>query len=144
MVATRAPFCFAGFGTDRLRCEQAMKTAGRGNPHHWANMSRNPSTIVRPVKTNSRSFTWAAKQEIPANADVFFLDFFLYRTWSICFACANCPRPGARRKSKPCAPGCSKSARASGRRRTRFRVHLATGWPWQSLFHELALSFNTS
>jgi hypothetical protein len=23
------------------------------------------------------------------------------------------------------------------------RVHLATGWPWQSLFRELALSFNT-
>ena len=23
------------------------------------------------------------------------------------------------------------------------RVHLATGWPWQSLFCELALSFNT-
>jgi len=25
----------------------------------------------------------------------------------------------------------------------RVRVHLATGWPWQSLFRELALSFNT-
>jgi hypothetical protein len=23
------------------------------------------------------------------------------------------------------------------------RVHLATGWPWQSLFHELALGFHT-
>jgi hypothetical protein len=34
MVATIGPpFCFVGFGTDRLRRQEAMKTAGRENPN---------------------------------------------------------------------------------------------------------------
>jgi hypothetical protein len=55
-------FCFAGFGTDRLRCEESMKTAGRENPHRWANTSSN-----RPPgadgQNRSCSIKWAAKQE---------------------------------------------------------------------------------
>jgi hypothetical protein len=37
----KTAFCFAGFGTDRLRREEVMKTAGRENPNHWANASSN-------------------------------------------------------------------------------------------------------
>ena len=36
MVANLTTVLLAGFGTDRLRCEQAMKTAGRGNPNRRA------------------------------------------------------------------------------------------------------------
>ena len=37
MVATSwPPFCFVGFGTDRLRREKVMKTAGRENPNRYA------------------------------------------------------------------------------------------------------------
>src|SRR6202521_3732348 len=55
-------FCFAGFGTDRLRREQAMKTAGRENPNRWATVL---STRVHgaAVQNRSRSIMRAGKQE---------------------------------------------------------------------------------
>ena len=73
-------FCFAGFGTDRLRCEEAMKTAGRENPNRWTIRVQQPSTwrgrseqiLLNPVGCEAR--------KIPADAGVFFLDFYLYRT----------------------------------------------------------------
>src|SRR6516225_7621388 len=34
----------AGFGTDRLRCKKAMKTAGRENPNRWAAKLSNRAT----------------------------------------------------------------------------------------------------
>jgi hypothetical protein len=59
---TGPPFCFAGFGTDRLRREQAMKTAGRENPIHGVTLPRNraPGAVGQ---NRSRSIKWAAKQE---------------------------------------------------------------------------------
>jgi hypothetical protein len=55
-------FCFAGFGTDRLRCEEAMKTAGRENPKRRAIV---PSNRALGAGGQNRScyITWAAKQE---------------------------------------------------------------------------------
>src|SRR6476469_11242097 len=55
-------FCFAGFGTDRLRREQAMKTAGRENPIHGVTSPRNraPGAVDQ---NRSCSIKWAAKQE---------------------------------------------------------------------------------
>src|SRR5271156_3386140 len=55
-------FCFAGFGTDRLRCEQAMKTAGRRTSNRWAKVSSNRAHGAVGQNT-SRSIKWAAKQE---------------------------------------------------------------------------------
>src|ERR1700688_1339165 len=55
-------FCFAGFGTDRLRCEEAMKTAGRENPNRWANVSSNRARGAEG-QNSSRSIVWAGKQE---------------------------------------------------------------------------------
>jgi hypothetical protein len=63
---TRLPlnrrFCFAGFGTDRLRCEEAMKTAGRENPNHCANRPSNRA-LGAEGQNRSCSNKWAAKQE---------------------------------------------------------------------------------
>ena len=61
----------AGFGTDRLRREQAMKTAGRENPNRWAIV---PSTRVHgaTVQNRSRSIMRAGKQEKPRPKDVCF------------------------------------------------------------------------
>jgi hypothetical protein len=55
-------FCFAGFGTDRLRCEEAMKTAGRENPNRWAHVPSNRA-LGAGGQNRSCSITWAAKQE---------------------------------------------------------------------------------
>jgi hypothetical protein len=55
-------FCFAGFGTDRLHCEESMKTAERRTPNRWATVPRNRAHgAVGQNKT--RSIKWAAKQE---------------------------------------------------------------------------------
>ena len=55
-------FCFVGFGTDRLRCEEAMKTAARENPNRWAIVPRNRA-LGAGGQNRSCSITWAAKQE---------------------------------------------------------------------------------
>ena len=55
-------FCFAGFGTDRLRCAEAMKTAGRENPNRWAKVSSNRAHGA-DGQNRSCSIKWAAKQE---------------------------------------------------------------------------------
>ena len=54
--------CFAGFGTDRLRCEEAMKTAGRENPNRWANVPSNRAHGTA-VQNKSCSIKWAVTQE---------------------------------------------------------------------------------
>src|SRR5215467_2875882 len=61
MVATLTAFCFAGFGTDRLRCKQAMKTAGRENHNPWA-MPRSRAHGAAD-QNGSCSNRWAEKHE---------------------------------------------------------------------------------
>ena len=56
------PFCFAGFGTDRLRCQEAMKTAGRENPNHRGTVPCNRAHGA-DGQNRSCSIKWAAKQE---------------------------------------------------------------------------------
>jgi hypothetical protein len=78
-------FCFAGFGTNRFRCQEAMKTAGRENPKRWALV---PSNRAHGAvgQNNSRSIKWAAKQEKfqPKEKCFFLTSTFieLIRTWS--------------------------------------------------------------
>ena len=73
-------FCFAGFGTDRLRREEVMKTTGRENPNRWGNASSNRAHGAE-VQNRSCSIMWAGKQEkIRPLRGVFFLDFPFYRT----------------------------------------------------------------
>src|SRR6266852_7272659 len=55
-------FCFAGFGTDRLRRQEAMKTAGRENPNHGVALPRNRAQGAEE-QNSSRSIKWAEKQE---------------------------------------------------------------------------------
>src|SRR5467141_3253744 len=55
-------FCFAGFGTDRLRRQEAMKTAGRENPTHGVAWPRNRAHGTAG-QNRSRSIKWAEKQE---------------------------------------------------------------------------------
>jgi hypothetical protein len=55
-------FCFAGFGTDRLRSEEVMKTAGRENPNRWGNATSNRAHRA-DGQNRSSSINWAAKQE---------------------------------------------------------------------------------
>jgi hypothetical protein len=62
MVAKLTTFCFVGFGTDRLRREQAMKTADRENPNHGVTLPRNRAHGA-VGQNRSRSIKWAAKQE---------------------------------------------------------------------------------
>jgi len=50
------------FGTDRLRREQAMKTAGRENPNRCAKVASNRAHGAA-AQNRSCSITWAAKQE---------------------------------------------------------------------------------
>ena len=62
MVANLTKCCFAGFGTDRLRRKQTMKTAGRENPNHWTTSSSNRASGAE-AQNRSCSNKWAAKQE---------------------------------------------------------------------------------
>src|SRR6202163_1472913 len=55
-------FCFAGFGTDRLRREEVMKTAGRENPNRCTILSSNRAHGA-VGQNRSCSIKWAAKQE---------------------------------------------------------------------------------
>src|SRR6516225_9173429 len=68
-------FCFAGFGMDRLRCEQAMKTTGRRNPNHWAAKLSNRANGAER-HNRSCSTTWAVKVEkFQPREKFFFLTF---------------------------------------------------------------------
>jgi hypothetical protein len=78
MVATQPTFSFAGFGTDRLRCEEAMKTAGREIPNCRA---QSPSNRAHGAgdQNRSRSNKWAAKVEKFRPRDKFFFLTFPFR-----------------------------------------------------------------
>jgi len=69
-------FCFVGFGTDRLRHEEAMKTAGRENPKPRGSQAPATEHMARQVRTNLGSIKWAEKQEkFQPLQKCFFLDF---------------------------------------------------------------------
>src|ERR1700683_4921242 len=55
-------FCFVGFGTDRLRRQEAMKTAGRENPNRGVAWPCNRAHGA-VGQNKSRSIKWAEKQE---------------------------------------------------------------------------------
>jgi hypothetical protein len=55
-------FCFAGFGTERLRCEEAMKTADSEKPNRGVAWPRNRA-YGAVGQNQSRSIEWAEKQE---------------------------------------------------------------------------------
>jgi hypothetical protein len=55
-------FCFAGFGTDRHRREEAMNTADSENPNRWATLASNRAHGA-VGQNKSRSIKWAEKQE---------------------------------------------------------------------------------
>src|SRR5690349_25157951 len=55
-------FCFVGFGTDRLRREEVMKTAGRENPNRGVAVPRNRAHGA-VGQNRSCSVKRAAKQE---------------------------------------------------------------------------------
>jgi hypothetical protein len=54
--------CFVGFGTDRHRREEVMKTAERENPNCWTTVSSNRA-LGASGQNRSCSITWAEKQE---------------------------------------------------------------------------------
>jgi len=68
-------FCFVGFGTDRLRREQAMKTAGKENPNRCA-ITRQPTELLgRKLELSLlNQVGWKARKH-PATAKYFFLTF---------------------------------------------------------------------
>src|ERR1700722_2622266 len=80
-------FCFAGFGTDRLGCQEAMKTAGRENSQRWAIVPSNRA-LGAGAQNTSCSIQWAAKQEKFQSMEMcFFLTspfIELIRTWDPC------------------------------------------------------------
>src|SRR6266481_5011812 len=92
-------FCFAGFGTDRLRCEQAMKTAGRENLIHGVTWPRNRAHGA-VGQNRSRSSKWAAKQEKfqPQEMCFFLTSTFieLTRSWHLIARRAQGLLPGSR------------------------------------------------
>jgi hypothetical protein len=75
-------FCFVGFGTDRLRREDAMKTAGRENSNRWA-LSVSNRAYGAVGQHKSRSIKWAAKQENfqPTEMCFFLTSPFIELTW---------------------------------------------------------------
>src|ERR1700688_4390060 len=88
-------FCFVGFGTDRLRREQAMKTASSENPNHGGTLPRNRAHGA-VGQNRSRSTKWAEKQEKfqPKEMCFFLTSPFieLIRTWPTCRTCVSLSR----------------------------------------------------
>jgi hypothetical protein len=64
-------FCFVGFGTDRLRRQEAMKTADRENPIHGATWARNRAHGA-VGQNRTRSIEWAEKQEKVQPKEMYF------------------------------------------------------------------------
>jgi hypothetical protein len=62
MVANLTNVLLAGFGTDRLRCEEAMKTAGRETPNCRVHPPGNRAHAAEG-QNRSCSIKWAAKVE---------------------------------------------------------------------------------
>jgi hypothetical protein len=73
-------FCFVGFGTDRLRRQEAMKTAGKENPNRCA-ITRQPTELLgrRLARTISAQSGGLESKKTSGHGEVFFLDFPLYQ-----------------------------------------------------------------
>jgi hypothetical protein len=74
-------FCFVGFGTDRLRRQAAMKTAGKENPQplrHYTAANRTAGAEARCISAQSGGLE---SKKTSGHGEVFFLDFPLYRTY---------------------------------------------------------------
>jgi hypothetical protein len=68
-------FCFVGFGTDRLRRQEAMKTAGKENPNRCAITRRQPELLGRKREASLLNQAgWKARKHL-AVAKYFFLTF---------------------------------------------------------------------
>src|SRR5713101_3135826 len=68
-------FCFAGFGTDRLRRQEAMKTAGKENPNRCAITQQPTELLERKLEASLLNQSgWKARKH-PAVAEYFFLTF---------------------------------------------------------------------
>src|SRR5580704_8002416 len=65
----------------RASLRQAMKTAGRGNPNRWSTASCTPSLWRGRSEQISLDHMGWETRKTPAVAEVFFLDFPLYRTY---------------------------------------------------------------
>jgi hypothetical protein len=70
---------FAGFGTNRLRCDEAMKTADR-EPKSLGQNSQQPSTWRGSSAQILLNQAGCEARKTPADGGVFFLDFPFYRT----------------------------------------------------------------
>jgi hypothetical protein len=68
-------FCFVGFGTDRLRRKEAMKTAGTENPNRCAITRQRTELLGRKLETSLLNQAgWKARKH-PAMGKYFFLTF---------------------------------------------------------------------
>src|ERR1700693_6609964 len=68
-------FCFVGFGTDRLRRQDAMKTAGKENPNRCAITWQPTELLERKLEPSLLNQSgWKARKH-PAAAEYFFLTF---------------------------------------------------------------------
>src|ERR1700731_1887362 len=66
-------FCFVGFGTDRLRRQEAMKTASKENPNRCAIIRQPTGLLERKLETSLLNRAgWKARKH-PAVAKYFFL-----------------------------------------------------------------------
>jgi hypothetical protein len=78
-------FCFAGFGTDRLRRQEAMKMATREKSKPRVRILPGNRAHGAVGQSRSRSITWAAKQEkVRPMEECFFLTFLFIeqiRSW---------------------------------------------------------------
>ena len=76
-------FCFVGFGTDRLRRQEAMKTAGRENPNRYATVL--VAFRVYGTEAENNSAQWGGldvKKKSGHGRSVFFLTPFIELTGS--------------------------------------------------------------
>jgi hypothetical protein len=68
-------FCFVGFGTDRLRRPEAMKTAGKENLNRCAITRQSTEMLGRKLELSLlNQVGWKARKH-PATAKYFFLTF---------------------------------------------------------------------
>ena len=68
-------FCFVGFGTDRLRRKEAMKTAGTENPNRCAITRQRTELLGRKLEASLLNQSgWKARKH-PAMGKYFFLTF---------------------------------------------------------------------
>jgi hypothetical protein len=68
-------FCFVGFGTDRLRRQDAMKTAGKENLNRCVITWRQTELLERQLQASLLNPSgWKARKH-PAVAEYFFLTF---------------------------------------------------------------------